>query len=255
MNGLLPRASARSFRPTAGTRAVVRLGLVVLLAGAASGCMATRRDVPPPVPVDYRQRHPISVTEAERRVNLFIGSRRGALNGAQRGEVLAFAGAWRREGTGGIIIDVPAGTPNGRAATEAAREVRVLLSRAGVPARVIQLQSFAPDDPLELATVRLTYPKMTARAGPCGIWPDDLGPTFDREHLENYPYWNLGCSSQRNLAAMVAEPTDLVQPRADDPIYASRRTFVFERYRQGGATAGATSADNKGTVSDVGTNK
>ena len=40
-----------------------------------------------------------------------------------------------------------------------------------------------------------TTPTMTADAGPCGLWPDDLGPTYDREHNENVQYWNFGCAS------------------------------------------------------------
>jgi len=43
---------------------------------------------------------------------------------------------------------------------------------------------------------------MAAEVGPCGLWPRDLGPTYDREHYENRQYHNFGCASQRNLAAM-----------------------------------------------------
>ena len=241
------------FSPRAGkARLAFRVALVVLLASASAACTKTaRRDPLPPVPVDYRQRHPIAIGEAERSVKLFIGTRRGALTPPQRAEVLVLAEAWRREGTGGVIIDVPSGTPNGRAAAEASREVRALLAAAGVPAKGIQLQSYAPADPLELGTLRLSFAKMTARAGPCGLWPDDLGPTLDRKHLENRPYWNLGCASQRNLAAMVAEPADLAQPRAEAPVYTARRTTVIEKYRAGQPT-GSTQPADKGAISDVG---
>ncbi len=54
---------------------------------------------------------------------------------------------------------------------------------------------------------------MAAQAGPCGLWPDDLGPSNDMKHFDNQPYYNLGCATQRNLAAMVENPADLVQPR------------------------------------------
>lgn len=253
MTGSAQFPSGRSLTGRGKARNAWRAALLMLLAGASAGCMKTaRRDPPPPVPVDYRQRHPIAISEAERGVKLFIGARRGALTPAQRAEVLSFANAWRREGTGGVIVDVPAGTPNGRAAAEASREVRALLTGAGVPAKGIQLQSYTPADPLELGTMRLSYPKMTARAGPCGLWPDDLGPTLDREHIENRPYWNLGCASQRNLAAMVAEPADLAQPRAEAPIYTPRRTTVLEKYRAGQPTAATTLNADKGTISDVG---
>ena len=68
-----------------------------------------------------------------------------------------------------------------------------------------------------MAAIRLTYPKISATAGPCGLWPDDLGPSVNNKgYFDNKPYYNLGCSNQRNLAAMVDNPSDLVQPRDGD---------------------------------------
>ena len=87
-----------------------------------------------------------------------------------------------------------------------------------------------------LATVRITYPKIAAQAGPCGVWPEDIGPSFNRDYFENQPSWNFGCASQRNLAAMVDNPADLVQPRGETPAYTMRRTTVVEKYRQGAST-------------------
>ena len=54
--------------------------------------------------------------EGPRTVELFIGNKRGTLTPAQRADVLAFAGEWRREATGGILVDLPSGTTNDVAA-------------------------------------------------------------------------------------------------------------------------------------------
>lgn len=250
MHGLVLRTA---LRPGA-SRVAAKLALLLALAGSATGCVTTRPrpDVPPPAPIDYRQRHPIAIQEAPRGVELFIGAGRGALTAPQRAKLIGFAGAWRRQGTGGIVIAVPAGTPNARAAAAAAREAGALLAGAGVPPRAIQIQSVAVADPLVLVPLRLSYPTMVARAGPCGLWPDDLGPTLDRKYTENRPYWNHGCANQRNLAAMVAEPADLVQPRAEDPIYTPRRTNVLDKYRAGVPTGAVTLNPDKGAISDVG---
>ena len=66
--------------------------------------------------------------------------------------------------------------------------------------------------------------------------PHDLGPTWDPEHYENRQYWNFGCAQQRNLAAMVENPDDLVEPRPEVPSYTGRRTTVLEKYRRGETT-------------------
>ena len=90
-------------------------------------------------------------------------------------------------------------------------------------------------EPDKLATIKLNYSKIVATAGPCGLWPGDLGPAAEPAYQENRNYWNLGCASQRNLAAMVANPADLVQPRGEDPISTNRRSVVLDKYRKGEA--------------------
>ena len=84
------------------------------------------------------------------------------------------------------------------------------------------------------------------------MWPEDLGPTMNVAYNSNRPHWNHGCATQRALAAQVAEPADLVQPRAETPILTSRRATVLDKYRKGEATATQYPDANKGKISDVG---
>jgi pilus assembly protein CpaD len=204
------------------------------------------------VPDDYRQRHPIVVKEAPRTVELFIGAKRGALTAAQRADVLAFAQEWRRESTGGILIDLPSGTPNEVAAANALHEARSLLAAAGVPVTAVGVRPGRPRDAQKLATLKLHYPRIAADAGPCGLWPEDIGASYERQHLENREYWNLGCASQRNLAAMVDTPADFVQPRGETQTYTGRRTTVLDKYHRGEATSTVYPDADKGKISEVG---
>ena len=64
------------------------------------------------------------------------------------------------------------------------------------------------------------------------------------------PYWNLGCATQANLAAAVANPEDLVQPRAETPPLAARRQKVIDQYRKGANPSGTYDTD-EATLSDV----
>ena len=105
----------------------------------------------------------------------------------------------------------------------------------------------------QFATIKLNYPKVVADAGPCGLWPEDLGPSFRNPiYQENRPYSNLGCAYQRNMAAMVANPADLVQPRPESPSYTTRRSTVLGKYSRGEATATVYPDADKGKISDVG---
>src|SRR6266702_7222627 len=243
------RSMSSTATAVSGRRAnAVWLALITTCALALAGCYTAPQDVTGSVASDPRQRHPIVIKEGPRTVDLFIGERRGTLNGSQRAEVLSFAAEWRREATGGILIDVPAGTSNAAAAANAAREVRAILPAAGVPANAVQKRESRPLSPAKLATLRLHYPRMMADVGPCGLWPHDLGATYEREHFENRQYWNFGCAQQRNLAAMVENPADLVQPRSEVPPYNGRRTTVLEKYRRGEGTATIYPDENKGKI-------
>jgi pilus assembly protein CpaD len=205
------------------------------------------------IPDDYRLRHPIAVQEANRAVVLFVGHARGGLSAEQRADVMGLARVWLHEGTGAIVADVPVGTPNARAAADSFREARAILEAAGVPAQGISVHRYRPDSPRLLATVRLSYPRITAVAGPCGVWPEDIGPSIkNRGYFENKPYYNFGCAYQRNMAAMVENPSDLLQPRPETPAYTARRTEGFEKYRKGVATSTTYPEAEKAKLSDTG---
>ncbi|MFL6799614.1 MAG: CpaD family pilus assembly protein [Xanthobacteraceae bacterium] len=247
---MIPSLTARARCRAAGTN-VARVAGLASLALLLAGCF-TNDKMATPAAFDYRLRHPIAIKEGPHTIDLFIGPARGGLNADQRADVLAFANSWRREATGGVVIDVPAGTRNEIAAASAVREVRSILFAAGVPPSAVDVRPYRPADPNKLSTVKLNYPTLTAEAGPCGLWPYDLGPTANREHNENVQYFNLGCASQRNLAAMVANKQDLVQPRGEVPAYTGRRTTVLDKYHRGETTQTIDPAADKAKISDLG---
>lgn len=231
------------------------LGALAGLSAALGACSYTGAEVvtTASVPYDYRQNHPIAVQEADTSIVVFVGQGRGGLSAAQRADVTGLARTWVREGTGAIVVDVPVDTPNARAAASTAQEIRATLAAGGVPARGVRLHRYRPDDPRTLATIRLSYPKISAVAGPCGLWPEDLGPsTLNKGYSENRPYHNFGCANQRNLAAMIDNPADLEQPRSETAAYTARRTEAFEKYRKGTSTATNYPESDKAKLSDTG---
>jgi pilus assembly protein CpaD len=235
-------------------RTVRLLGALAGLSVALGACTYTSEEVvTASVPDDYRQRHPIAIQEADRSIVIFVGHGRGGLSAPQRADVMGLAQIWVREGTGAIVADVPVDTPNARAAAESFREIRALLAARGVPPRGIALRHYHPDDPRTLATIRLSYPRIAAVAGPCGLWPEDLGPSIlNDRYSENKPYHNFGCATQRNLAAMIDNPADLEQPRPETPAYTARRTAEFAKYRRGEPTTTTYPEAEKAKLSDIG---
>jgi len=244
MTARIPLDRRRVFR-TAGAL----VGLAVVL----GACTHTEEAVTASIPDDYRLRHPIAIQEADRSVVIFVGHARGGLSASQRADVMGLAQTWLREGTGAINADLPVNTPNARAAADAFREIHALLTAAGVPPRGIIVHHYHPDDPRQMATIRLNYPKISAVAGPCGVWPEDLGPSIkNKGYFDNKPYYNFGCAYQRNMAAMVDNPSDLVQPRPETPAYTARRMEGFEKYRKGAPTSTIYPEAEKAKLSDTG---
>ncbi len=230
---------------------IARHGLVVAGFAALLAACQTKPE-PGPLWTDYRLRHPIAVVEKDRTLDVFVAGGRTSLSPDQRAEVLALAQSWRNEGTGRFVIEQPSNARNAGAASAAVREIRSILTASGVPPQAISVRSYRLPHRDMLAVVTINYSRLAAHVSGCGKWPDYLGATDDRNHRENIHYWNLGCATQQNLAAMVANPADLVQPRAETPIYAARRATVLDKYRKGESPSTTYPDATKGAISDIG---
>jgi pilus assembly protein CpaD len=238
-----------STRILGGSLQLAAFGLALL----AGGCNTDGIGVASaPYPSDFRDRHPIKLAERERAIEIHVGSGHGRLTVTQRAEVAAFARAWRRESSGLLIVDVPDGTRDALAARGATHEITAVLAAMGVPQAAIERRTYRPTDPASVAAVRIAYPMVQAVTGPCGQWIDDIGPGSDGHLIQNDSFWNHGCASQRNLAAIVANPEDLVQPRAEGQVDAARRQQVLDKWRQATDPSTTYTQKSDSKVSTVG---
>lgn len=247
-------AQMTSWRLADRKRALRQAAALIGISVALAACNHNRELVmQADFPNDYRLRHPIAIQEADRSIVVFVGRGRGGLSAPQRADVMSLAGNWMREGTGVITVEVPVDTPNARAAQDSLREIQATFAAAGLPPRAFTVRRYRPQDPRHMAAIRLNYPRISAVAGPCGLWPEDLGPSIhNKSWFDNKPYYNFGCASQRNLAAMVDNPSDLVQPRPETPAYTPRRSIAFEKFRRGVTTAITYPQSDRAKLSDTG---
>jgi pilus assembly protein CpaD len=236
------------------SRSLRMAGALIGLAVALSGCIRTGEEVTTAsIPEDYRLRHPIAIEEADKSIVVFVGRGRGGLSAEQRADVIGLAQAWLHEATGAISADVPIGTPNARMAADSMREIHALLGTVGVPPRGIVVHQYHPENPRHMAAIRLSYPKISAEAGPCGLWPEDIGPSIkNKSYYENKQYYNFGCAFQRNMAAMIDNPSDLVQARPETPPDVMRRSAAFEKYRKTTTTTTNYPEADKAKLSELG---
>jgi len=95
--------------------------------------------------------------------------------------------------------------------------------------------------------VEISYVGYVAHTDPCGDWSKDLANTAANQSSPNF-----GCAVQHNIAAMVSDPRDLVQPRPMTDSDATRRNTALGNYEKGKVTAAEKTPDQSGRVSGVG---
>lgn len=205
-------------------RSYCKTVLAILAMALLAGC-ASKSNTTGSIPDDYRTNHPIVISEQEQVADIPVGHADKRLSITQRSIVERVISNYHANGSGVIHILTPAGSPNERAAAALRNDITATLRRGGV--KPFNISSETYQAPGASAPVRLSYSAMTASTNQCGQWPKDILDTADNKH-----YANFGCANQNNLAAQIANPADLLGPRASSPIDAERRGTVIDGYRK-----------------------
>ncbi len=207
----------------------LRLAVAAGLLLALAGCKTTEEPIiVGSVPDDYRTNHPIAIDESVQTMDIPVGINSGHLPDAVKANVQGFAQKYVSSGADLIAIVTPSGSPNQDAAAYASYEVRDTLVASGVSPRAIDFRVYRAQSGENSAPIRIAYAGVSAKAAPCGPWPDQVADSGENRH-----YFNYGCATQRNLAAIVANPLDLLYPRGMTPADAARRSTVLDKYRKG----------------------
>jgi len=234
--------SPTPFRPSRARR-IAALALLALPLGA---CAADRSVTGATYPRDYRERHPIVLSDAPRTLDVFMTGG-AALDPRQHADIREFALEYRRSGKGPIAMQVPAG-PGGQA-PRLADAVRRVLAESGLAGAPVDASTYEPSGPALASPVRLSFLRLKAKvASKCGLWPQDLGVSDHGFNNRNETYWNYGCAMQTNVAAQIADPVDLVRGRTETPPDTQRRAKNIENIRQGRDPSTQYRQDGQGRI-------
>lgn len=197
--------------------------------------------------VDPEQRHPILVSQQPANLNIHVAASSSGLSPSQRGRLLDFVAHFRASDSGNsrIVIAAPGGSANEGAAMIAADQARQIMLDSGFSDSTIAVEAYqggAGDAPL-----RISYMRYVAEGPECG---DDWSQNLARNY-SNTPYPNMGCAGQKNLAAMISNPADLLGPRTMGPREADRRNTAQSKYIKGEAIG---SANESQTVEKLNSN-
>ncbi len=222
----------------------ITLPLIAIAALSLSAC----GDRSPAVPVEYLDRtlldrHQIDVIETAETVEIVLDQNASELSLADKHLVRRFVHAYKDRGHGDLVMLLPEGTPNQQFAVGALAEIREIAFAGGVNY-----------DAMAGGSKFGTYPSiiLSFRAYEA-LRPDCKGfGEVDVANLRtNADLPNLGCSVRTNLAAMIADPADLLGLREIGPPDTIRRQATFDAYREGEATASERNDGESGAVSDA----
>lgn len=218
----------------------------VALALVATGCKMKTLEHTGSVPLGYEDRHPITVGYQPVGVVVHADDTANGLHPQDATQVAALARQYRNSGQGAIHLQAPTGPGTERAVHASSTQIRQILRREGVDPSVLTVHTYRAEKTAGPVAMKLVFYRYAAKAGPCGDWSRNVShdPT-NSSHLD------FGCSSQRNMAAMVEDPRDLLGPRGQGPRDAMRRREVQEKYRKGEDTATVYSDDGS-QISEVG---
>lgn len=242
------RSDVRCRELKAGTSLIC---VATLLASILGGC-ATPHPLPPPTtPHDYRDRHPIVLSEYPYVIDVFPSLSGGKIDSASKGRLKRFLGKYHEYGHGPVTLAIP--RPASATGRPLERERAAIVSTlAGEGLDNVVFVDYPVADVNLAAPIRLSFVGMKAKvADRCGQWPRDLASGSSLDGWENQTYWNFGCATQNMIATQTSDPRDLVSPRGATPADIEMRMRGIVKLRQG-ADPATSWAGKPGSISGVG---
>ena len=197
----------------------------ILLAAPLAGCGAAAGGSGP-VPLTPTSRFALQIEPGLDRVAFAVHE-----TGLSQNQTLALGDMVNRfaqEGAPMLTVEAPSG--DDPVSSDVAWRIKGALEAQGVPPYQVRVVTYVAPDPR--APVLVGFDTIRAAVPTCGTSWTNLGRTG-----ANAGYANFGCAVNANLAAQIANPRDIVQPRAMEPGSAARRSVVFDKFRAGEPTA------------------
>lgn len=218
-------------------------------ASVATGCQSS--DKAPIIPTSYYQgttldRNPIEVRGQTEVLEVDLNAMDSQLRLVQIGRIEGFLAKYTSEGQGPLIMSMPKNFANPQLAVAATAEARDLAWNAGVEYNQIAGSAYdaagSDDAPLILA-----FKTYEAVAPEC----PQMSTIDFSDARSNNDMPTLGCSVRANMAAMIAEPSDLFGERKLEAGDVTRRTNQMTLWREGAQTGATRSDDESGAVSNA----
>lgn len=197
-------------------KTIVGTLFAVIAAVGIAGCGADL------VEHDYRMRYPIGVEQHTAILDITSLDEDGE-------RVAAFAADFLKANGGKVAVTVNGPTADDAEAIAFAQDIGATLRAHGLAAGEVDLRLAVNAGDRRAV---LTYVFYVARPPQCGTWTKDIS-----DNWTNAPSEHFGCSIQRNVGSMAANPRDLIRLPDDQGRWGSRSADVIGKYQRGQGTA------------------
>ncbi len=211
-----------------------KLLLMAAVAALSTGCAGAWNGANQSLTV--AEEHPISVDSQVVTLTIALDQTTSDISSMDKARLRAFADSYLVNGHGPLTITAPSGASSDLDGEERASDIRKYLNEIGVDWSAMSGASYrvGEDKGRELI---LSFTRFVATPSSCGIWTGLKGRDYGNLRSPNY-----GCATQNNLAALVADPRDLVEPADMTSADAQARIRVLRAYREGSVTSSDTDA-------------
>jgi pilus assembly protein CpaD len=222
---------------------MIRLSLILLAGLALTACASDDEAVSHRAAgaLTPTERFPIEVREHPEELKLAAHAQ--GLSPNQTAALDLFIDHWNSVQGGDVLLKSPSNAGDPQAIYRVTVDAHDYLVAHGIDARRVRIVGYdgAGD---HAAPVVVGYAAYVAKSAKCGQDWESITATKD-----NREYNNFGCAMSANLAAEIANPADLLSPRAMDPADSARRQTVLDHYRKGEPTSSAKDDQANGAVS------
>jgi len=170
--------------------------------------------------------NPVQVAESIERLELYTRPNGLELSARDQVAVSQFLQSYGRRGNGPLYINFPNGSGAGLGTQQAQAVIRQSLAGIGLGGASVQTGQYqtAQGSP---APVVVSYRTLKTVPQDCR----QQGDTTDT--FANQPYSNFGCFHSANLAAMIGNPRQLLEPYDMTIPDSQRRQVIYDKYIQG----------------------
>lgn len=225
------------------------IGTALAALALVSACQSDR--APGNVPAEYftgttLDRNAIGVTQHTEYLEVQLDPRDTQLRIPELIKVQNFLDAYADVGHGPLVISMPRDGATEQLAVGAVAEIRQLAWEAGVSYENMMGAAYDANG-RSVAPIVMAYKTFRAKAPDC----PSLNELDVTNAASNSDLPSLGCAVRTNMAAMIAEPADLLGNRDLDEVDLNRRNAQLNLWRQGQTTAAIRTDAESAVVSNA----